>query len=156
MLKHKMPNEKDIHNIPSPSGDRKKPVYKYVYDEKYGCPRRVLNGYVDFQDSIEEFKDDIDFSAIGKMLVDNRNNVISHFVSKDGEVVDVTGLPRNIHEINALHNKMKASFDGLDPEIRKIFNDDFDVFRSAYKKGNLAAMLQPKQEEVVTEQEGDK
>lgn len=154
MLKTKLPSKPKWFTCPA--GNRKKPVYKYEYDEKYGCPRRVLNGYTDLHEYIQASADDVDFKSIGKMLVDNRNNVVSHFVSKDGEVFDQTGLPRNIHEVNALHNKMKASFDGLDPEIKKIFNDDFEVFRSAYKKGNLAAMLQPKQETVVEEQEGDK
>ena len=153
MLETKLPKKPKWFRCPA--GDRKKPVYKYVYDEKYGCPRRVLNGYSDWFDYIQASADDVDFKSIGKMLVDNRNNVVSHFISKDGEVFDATGLPRNIHEVNALHNKMMDSFNNLDPEIKVLFNNDFEVFRKAYKHGNLAAMLQPKTETVVEKKEGE-
>ena len=156
MLKQKMPSDKEVKRFSCPAGDRKKPVYKYVFDENYGCPRRVLNGYTDLQDFIQQSADDVDFASIGKMLVDTKNNVLSHFVSKDGEVVDVTGLPRNIHEVNALHNKMKASFDSLPQDVKVMFNNDFDTFRKAYNKGNLAQILsasEKKVEKVTTESE---
>ena len=110
----------NLINLAAPQKERKehfckagkatKPVYKYVYDEKHACPRRVLNGEVNVQDMIQSYADDVDFAAMGKMLVANKENVIDHF-ALNGEIQDVTGLPRNIHEMSALHNKMKEEFE---------------------------------------------
>lgn len=134
----KMP--KTVGPIGCHPGSRKKTVFKYVYDEKHGCPRRVENGQVDVQDLIQAYADDIDFKAIGKMLVDTRDNVKSHF-DLNGEIMDMTGLPRNIHEYEALHNKMKAEFEKLPTDQKALFNDSFDNFRTAWSGGTLETIL---------------
>lgn len=125
----------------SPSGDRKKPAWRYEYNEALKCPTRVLNGYVDLQDFIQQSADDVDFKAIGKMLVDTKANVIDHFVSRDGEVVDVTGMPRNVHEFEALHNKLRKEFDALPADMKILFDNDFNLFSSAYRKGTIGTTL---------------
>lgn len=132
------PTEKrEIHY--AASGSRKKVVYKYVYDEKYACPRRVVNGEVDIQDMIQAYADDVDFAAMGKMLVANRDNVLDHFVL-NGEVQDVTGLPRNIHEYQALHNKMKEEFEKMPGDLQALFGS-FDGFREAWSSNRIGSML---------------
>lgn len=135
MLNQKMPSK--ILELKCNAGDRKKPVYKYVYDEKYGCPRRVHNGDINIQDIIQQSADDVDFKSIGKMLVDNRDNVLSHFDATGERVIDTTLMPRNIHEYEALHNKMKASFEGLPADVKALFGNDFDSFRTAYLNGTM-------------------
>lgn len=127
---------KEVKTYGCNPGNKKRPLYKYVYDEKYGCPRRVLNGYMDVQDFIQQSVDDVDFKAIGKMLVDNRDNVISHFEGDD-RIIDTTLQPRNVHEFQALHNKMKASFEGLPDDIKALFGNDFQTFAKAYQSGTM-------------------
>lgn len=136
----KMPS-KITYKFSNPGSD-KKTVYKYVYSEKHGCPRRVPNGTVNIQDMIQAYADDVDFKAIGKMLVDTRDNVKSHFTDMNGEIMDITGLPRNIHEYEALHNKMKTSFDGLPDEVKVLFNNDLDIFKTAWQSGNLGSIFE--------------
>lgn len=121
-------------------GERKKPLYKYEFDPAYGCPRRVKSGEMDIQDFIQQSADDVDFKAIGKMLVDTRDNVAGHF-NLEGEIMDVTKLPRNIHEYEALHNKMLAEFEGLPAGVKSLFNNDFNLFSSAWKSGTIGSTL---------------
>lgn len=139
-----------FHNVKMPKkwpevikvtpGSKEKVIYKYVYDEAHHCPRRVPNGTIDLQEYIQQSADDVDFKAIGKMLVDTRDNVVDHF-NLNGEEMDITRVPRNIHEYEALHNKMKASFEGLDPDVKRLFQDDFDLFRSAWTNGSIEHIL---------------
>lgn len=139
-------------------GSKTKPAYKYVYSEKHGCPRRVKNGEVNVQDLIQAYADDVDFKAIGKMLVDTRDNVRSHF-SLDGEEMDITNLPRNIHEYEALHNKMTAEYEKLPQDLKALFNNDFSVFSSSWQSGKIGSVLDtyykslsaPKQESEAKE-----
>ena len=149
----KMPSK--IVFKPVSAGSRKKTVFKYVYSEKHGCPRRVENGEIDIQDMIQAYADDVDFKAIGKMLVDTRDNVKSHFTDMNGEVMDVTGLPRNIHEYEALHNKMKSSFEALPDEVKVLFNNDLDVFKTAWQSGSLGSIFETyeKSQQVTQESE---
>lgn len=118
----------------------KKILYKYEYDPKFGCPRRVPSGVMDMQDYIQQSADDVDFKQIGKMLVDTKANAIDHF-TYDGEVFDVTKLPRNIHEYEAQHNKMLQEFDNIDPGVKALFGNDFDQFANAWRSGSLGQIL---------------
>ena len=138
MLNQDMP--KTIKSFTCPSGTGKRPRFKYVYDENYGCPRRVLDGYINVQDMIQSFADDVDFKAIGKMLLSAQDNVVGSFV-KDGKTVDVTGMPRNVHEYNSLITKIKGQFDALDPEIKGLFGD-FDTFQRAYVNGSMKSIFE--------------
>lgn len=122
------------------SGKKDKIAFKYEYSEKHGCPRRVQNGKVNFDDMIQSYSDDVDFKAIGKMLVDTRDNVVSHF-DLNGEVMDVTGLPRNIHEYEALHNKMKSEYEKLPDDLKTLFNNDFDQFSKSWKTGQIGSVM---------------
>ena len=126
----------------SSCGSRKKTVYKYVYDERYGCPRRVANGEIDVHEMIQAYSDDVDFKAIGKMLVDTRDNVKSHFTDINGEVIDVTGQPRNIHEYEALHDKMMSQFDALPADLKALFGGSFDGYRKAYADGSMVSIFE--------------
>lgn len=123
------------------SGKKDRPVYKYVYDEKYGCPRRVLSGYINQFDFIQESRDSVDFKSLGKMLIDNKANIVDHFISKDGEVIDITGQPRDIHEASRMYNELHESFDNLPLEIKALFENDFDTFRASYKAGTLGSKI---------------
>ena len=123
----------------SPVGSKDRPLYKYVYDEAYGCPRRVLNGHYDFHAFIQEGRDSVDFNSLGKILVDTKANIIDHFVSKDGEVVDITGTPRNIHEASKLFNDLKDNFDALPKELKALFDDSFNSFSISYRNGTLGS-----------------
>ena len=134
-----IPKLKEHKTFYAPAGKQTKTVYKYVYDEKYACPRRVANGQVNIQEMIQSYADDVDFAALGKMLVANKENVVDHF-DLNGEVQDVTGLPRNIHEYEALHNKMKAEFEKLPQDMRNLFGS-FDNFSNAWRNGTIGGVL---------------
>lgn len=134
--------KKQYKFIFSPSGKKDRPVYKYVYDEKYGCPRRVLNGYYDFHDFIQEGRDNVDFKSLGEILVDSKKNIIDHFVDKDGQIVDVTGQPRNIHEANKLYNDLRESFNSLPDGLKALFDNDFETFRGSYNAGTMGSKIE--------------
>ena len=133
---------KKIKFLCVPAGEKEKTVFKYVYSEKHGCPRRVANGKVNVQDLIQSYADDVDFKAIGKMLVDTRDNVVSHFTDCNGEIIDVTGQPRNIHEFEALHNKMKAKFEELPDGLKELFGNDFNQFAKSYREGTIGSIFE--------------
>lgn len=124
-----------------PSGKKMKQLYKYEYSEALGCPDRVPNGMMDLHDYIQQSANDVDFKSIGKMLVDTRDNVASHFTDDKGQELDITRLPRNIHEYEALNNKMRKSFDELDPDVKRLFADDFDVFSKSWRNGSIKGVF---------------
>ena len=126
---------------PCPSGNRYKTLYKYEYDEELHCPRRVVSGKMDIKDFIQQSANDVDFKSIGKMLVDTRDNVISHFTDNKGVTLDITKLPRDIHEYELLHNKMLKSFDGLDPEVKNLFQNDFELFAKSWRNGSIKGVF---------------
>lgn len=95
---------------------------------------------MDLHDYIQQSADDVDFKSIGKMLVDTRDNVIDHF-SLNGEVMDVTKLPRNIHEYEQMHNTMLKEFNNLPAELKVLFQDDFNLFANAWKSGKIGSIL---------------
>ncbi len=131
---------KEVKFKGSSAGNKKKPVYKYVYDEKYGCPRRVLNGYIDLQEFIQQSANDVDFKTLGKMLVDTRLNIIGHF-EVDGEVFDQTALPRDVREYETLYNKIKGEFDSLPVGIKELFGNDLGQFKNAWMNGSIGTIL---------------
>lgn len=135
----KMP--KSHKHIFSNAGKKEKLIYKYVYDEKHGCPRRVKNGVVNIDDFIQQSADTVDFKAIGQMLVDTRDNVVSHFSSVEGETIDLTGQPRNIHEFEALHNKIKSSYENYPDELKALFGS-YEGFVTAYKSGTVGKIIE--------------
>lgn len=135
-----MPDFKKVKHVKTPTGSRKKKIYKYVYDEKYGCPRRVVSGEIDIFAYIQEAANDVDFKALGAMLVDARNNVLSHF-EIEGETLDITGLPRNIQEYESLYNKMNDEFNKLPAELKALFGNDIAHFRSCWMNGSIANIL---------------
>lgn len=134
----KMP--KEVKFVSSPIGKKDKITYKYVYEEKHHCPRRVVSGKYDLDEMIQQYADDVDFKAIGQMLVDTRDNVRGHF-DLNGETMDVTGLPRNIHEMAALHNKMQDEFAKLPEEMKALFGNDFSIFSNSWQTGQIGAVL---------------
>lgn len=145
-------DEKKLIKATCSPGSRKKVLYKYEFDTAYGCPRRVPSGEMDLQDYIQQSADDVDFKAIGKMLVDTRDNVISHF-DLNGEVMDVTKMPRSIQEYEAIHNNMLKEFDAIDPGIKSLFGNDFEQFAKAWRNGSLPTILDNYQKAQTTAQQ---
>lgn len=135
-----LPDVKSIKEFFAPSGSKTKKVFKYVYNEKYGCPRRVVNGVMDLDEYIQQSANDVDFKAMGKMLVDTRSNVISHF-DVDGELLDVTGLPRDVREYEKLYNKITKEFGELPDGVRELFGNDVAQFRQAWLNGSLGSII---------------
>ena len=73
-----MPDVKKITLFTAPTGKKTKPTYKYVYDEKYGCPRRVISGEIDIDAYIQQAADDVDFKALGQMIVEYKHQYQFH------------------------------------------------------------------------------
>lgn len=149
----KMP--KSVKVLHQHAGKKEKPIYKYVYDEKHGCPRRVQTGICNIDEFIQQSADTVDFKAIGQMLVDTRDNVVSHFSSVEGETIDITGQPRNIHEYADLQAKIKSSFESYPEELKVLFGS-FEGFSRAYRNGSVGQVIDSyykslSKEEVATE-----
>lgn len=121
-------------------GKRKKVVYVPGPSDRLGRPEFVPNGLVDVQDFIDASADDIDFKALGNVLVGTGGDVRHHFFS-DAPITDVTQLPRNIHELSAMHNKLKKEFDQLPDGLRFLFNDDYESFIKAGKDGSIGQIF---------------
>lgn len=135
-----LPTAKTYKVFKTPCGKKTKPTYKYVYDEKYGCPRRVVSGEINIFEYIQQAADDVDFKALGQMIVDSRDNVVSHF-QMEGQVLDVTKLPRNIEEYESLYNKMSDEFNKLPADMKALFGNDINQFRSAWMSGSIGGIL---------------
>lgn len=122
------------------NGNRKKAIYKYEYSETKHCPVRVPNGFMDLHDFIQQSADDIDFKAIGQMLVDTRENVVDHF-KVNGETFDMTGLPRDIHEYELMHNKLQNRFEELPDDMKALFGNDFNNFKRSWNDGSFTSIM---------------
>lgn len=138
-----LPSIKDVKKYKrksAPIGSKTKPVYDFKYDEKYGCPRRVIKGVLDLDEYIQQCADDIDFKALGKMIVDTRDNVVSHF-TMEGEMFDQTALPRDVRELESLYKTMYAEFDKLPSDVKALFGDDFNQFKTSWMNGSIGNVL---------------
>lgn len=130
------------------SGNRIRPIYEYKMIEGWDIPRRVKSGEMDFQDYIQQSKDDVDFITLGKALIAHRENVSSHFKA-DGKDISLVDTPRNLGEYDVMYGKMKANFNALPKDVRNLFNDDLNVFADAWIKGSLKGTLDTYQKSLA-------
>lgn len=122
------------------TGKRTRPIYEYKRVEGWDIPRQVKTGDMDFQEYIQQSKDDVDFITLGKTLVQYRENVAAHFVA-DGKDISLIDLPRNLREYDVMYSKMKKSFEALPDDVRSLFNNDLQVFADQLKSGSLQGTL---------------
>lgn len=127
----------------SPAGTRKQVVYKYEMDEKLGCPVRVPNGFIDLDDFIQQSADDIDFKALGTALIgaDASLDGVNARFRTDAPLVDISGLPKDVHQLSAMHNKLKQDFDNLPADLQNLFDNDYSLFIDAARKGTIGKTI---------------
>ena len=136
------PLPKKLVTFKAEIGSPKKVVYKYELDPDYGCPRRVPNGFVDIDDFIQESADDIDFKSLGRALIGQGERDVRHHFFSDEPIVDASQLPHNIHELSAMHNKLKKEFDALPEGLQALFENDYEKFIAAGKNGTVGQTIQ--------------
>lgn len=150
------PTRKPVKSCCS-SGKRERNVYDYKPVEGFDLPRRYVSSTYDFQDYIQQSKDDLDLALLGKALVAHKDNIQAHFRT-EGKDIDLTGLPRDLREYDELTNKMIGEFKQLPKDLRDLFGDDFKQYRKAWEKGTMRGVLETyvKSKAKPAPSEGDK
>lgn len=109
--------------IPHPVGDGTAPIYEEFVEDGH----RVLKetGRDNLFDYVQASKDDCDIYNIIARYQRGDVNVLAR---RQGQFLDVVGLPTNMAEAHQLMIDVERKFNALDPEIRKKFDNSVDVF----------------------------
>lgn len=118
---------------PSPAGSRYRKKYIKSFSDN-GTPVLVQDGIEDVYDSIQK-------AAPGNVIED----LIRRAQSGDDSAipqpvdsfVDLTGVPKDMLEANAMLSKAKESFLKLPPAIRSRYSNNFSTFMEAVQDGSF-------------------
>ena len=123
--------------------------YEYKYNDD-GTKDLVIAGHTNLFEKIQAEKD---YCDIGKM--------VARFAMGDEEALnrvkgfygDMTEMPKNYAEMIQRVDECRRSFDALDPDIKKKFDNNSDVFWSMFGTAEFNERLGNKAEKVVAEVE---
>lgn len=109
--------------IPHPVGDGTVPIYEEFVEDGH----RVLKetGRDNLFDYVQASKDECD---IYNILARYQRGDVDVLNRRQGQYLDVVGLPTNMAEAHQLMIDVERKFNSLDPEIRKKFDNSVDVF----------------------------
>lgn len=126
-------------------GSRTEPHYVQRYDET-GHPYLVKDGETDTYAIIQSHKEECDINILLQKYTTGDMSVIR----KDGQYVDITELPENMHEMVNYINAQRERFEALPAAIKQKFENSFEVWATAAGTGDwLEKMgINEKKEEV--------
>lgn len=104
------------------------PDYGFATD-KQGMTELVVIGETNLDEFIQSNKDSGDISLLLKRLEAGDVNALNQVSSS---YADVRGIPTNYPELVALINEARNTFEGFDPEVKELFNNNPDEFYSQY------------------------
>lgn len=112
-----------LETIPHPVGDGTAPIYEEFVEDGH----RVLKetGRENLFDYVQASKDECD---IYNILARYQRGDVDVLNRRQGQYLDVVGLPTNMAEAHQLMIDVERKFNSLDPEIRKKFDNSVDVF----------------------------
>lgn len=109
--------------IPHPVGDGTAPVYEEFVEDGHRVLKKI--GKDNLFDFVQASKEECD---IYNILLRYQRGDIDVLNRREGQYLDVVGLPTNLAEAHQLMLDVERKFNSLDPEIRKNFDNSVDVF----------------------------
>lgn len=106
-------------------GNRMETQYAERYDEN-GHPYLVKTGEVDTYKIIQSHKEECDIRNILMRYSEGDTSVVH-----EGQYIDTTNIPTNVHEMFNFMNSQKEKFDALPTAIKQKFDNSFEVWASA-------------------------
>lgn len=130
-------------SVPNSSGDRFRVDFCDSFDEQ----GRVLVkecGSTDWQAYIDSHFDSVDLYTILSRIVRNPENIDDVRLALDdylratgqgvsGSFLDLSGLPKNIHEVNKGYVQMTEFFNNLPASVRHDFHNSVDEFVAGFQ-----------------------
>lgn len=107
-------------------GSRTEPHYVQRYDET-GHPYLVKDGETDVYAIIQSHKEECDINILLQKYVAGDMTVMR----KDGQYVDITDLPENMHEMVNYISAQRERFEALPTAIKQKFENSFEVWATA-------------------------
>lgn len=143
--------KKNVVGISS-SGNRFYTPIEYVYDEKSKCHVPTLGKKMDRYSMIQSCKPTCDINYIYQRAKAGDMSVLNMQVPT---YADVSEVPNNLNDLHQMNVEAINGFYKLDPNIRKLFNNDVDYFIESMNNGKvndiIKAGLTPAKEEKKEE-----
>lgn len=140
----------------SSSGSKYYTPIEYVYDESCKCMVPKFGKKINRYEMIQASKPSCDINYIVKRALAGDMTALNVRTPQYGDISD---MPDNLNDLNALQKNSISGFDSLDSNIKALFDNDIDKFISAIGDGsyvdtinNYVSSLNKKTEEV---KEGD-
>lgn len=132
-------------------GSRTEPHYVQRYDET-GHPYLVKDGETDVYAIIQSHKEECDINILLQKYAAGDMTV----VRKDGQYVDITDLPENMHEMVNYISAQRERFEALPAAIKQKFENSFEVWATAAGTGDwLEKMGLSEKKEKVKAPDGE-
>ena len=125
-------------------GSRTEPHYVQRYDET-GHPYLVKDGETDVYAIIQSHKEECDINILLQKYVAGDMTVMR----KDGQYVDITDLPENMHEMVNYISAQRERFEALPTAIKQKFENSFEVWATAAGTSDWLEKMGLKNREVV-------
>lgn len=105
----------------TPSGSRWEPHFVEMYDE-YGQPYLVRDGETDTYAEIQSYKDSCDIHV----LLERYANGDMSVMARQGQYIDISGLPQTWHEVFNTLQSQRDQFDRLPIAVKEKFGHSFE------------------------------
>lgn len=117
------------------------PIYQpvdYEYSEFDKCMVPVYNKKLDRYKMIQASKNATDISAI---LARAKAGDVSVLHVRDEVYADVSNVPDNINDVHALNIEVLNGWSKLDPNLKKLFDNDYNKFTEAIENGSYIDVI---------------
>lgn len=118
----------------SSSGSKYYTPIEYVYDEKVKCHVPKLGKKLDRYSMIQACKPTCDINYIYNRAKAGDISVLNMHVPT---YADVSEVPDNLNDLHQMNVEAINGFYKLDPNIRKLFNNDVDYFIESMNNGKV-------------------
>lgn len=111
--------------IEQSSGNRWEPHFVEKYDE-YGQPYLVRDGETDTYEEIQSYKESCDIHYLLERYANGDLNVMS----RQGQYMDISGIPQNWHDIFNTIQAQRENFEQLPLAVKEKFGHSFEAWAS--------------------------
>lgn len=139
----------------SSSGSRFYVPIEYYYDEDVKCMCPKFGKPLDRYEMIQACKPSCDINYIVSRALAGDQSVLH---VNEESYADISDIPDNLNDLQAMQKDAISSFDSLDPKIKVLFDNNVDKFIDALNDGSyqqiIANSLNKKEEKEVKKEEG--
>ena len=111
---------------------------EYEYSEKDKCFVPKSGKKVNRYEMIQASKPSCDINYIVKRALAGDYTALN---VNTPNYADISEVPNNLNDLHSMNVQAINSFSQLDPNIRKLFNNDVDVFIEAINNGTYANVI---------------